>query len=91
MNPDKVKLPIGSLSMETFVALSICPNFQATVLLEPNTNITVLQNTAIKTNFQLTPSTKVNPGYNSITGYTKSFIKSEIYNIYFEAPFPTIL
>ena len=52
--------------METFVALSICPNFQATVLLEPNTNITVLQNTAIKTNFQLTPSTKVNPGYNRV-------------------------
>jgi len=51
--------------METFVALSICPNFQATVLLEPNTNITVLQNTAIKTNFQMTSSEKVNPGYNS--------------------------
>jgi len=65
LNPDKL-LPIGSLSMETFVALSICPNFQATVLSEPNTNITVLQNTAIKTNFQLTPSTKVSPGYNRV-------------------------
>ena len=65
LNPDKL-LPIGSLSMETFVALSICPNFQATVLSEPNTNVTVLQNTAIKTNFQLTSSTKVNPGYNRV-------------------------
>jgi len=52
--------------METFVALSICPNFQATALSEPNTNITVLQNTAIKTNFQMTPSEKVNPGYNRV-------------------------
>jgi len=28
--------------------------------------ITVLQNTAIKTNFQMTPSEKVNPGYNRV-------------------------
>jgi len=52
--------------METFVALSICPNFKATALSEPNTNITVLQNTAIKTNFQMTPSEKVNPGCNRV-------------------------
>ena len=59
-------LPIGVITMETFVALSICPNFQATTLSEPNTNITVLQNTAIKTNFQMTPWVKVNPGFNRV-------------------------
>lgn len=76
LNPDKF-VANRVITMETFVALSICPNFQATTLSEPNTNITVLQNTAIKTNFQMTPWVKVNPGFNRVY---ERFPQKEMYN-----------
>lgn len=63
LNPDKF-VANRVITMETFVALSICPNFQASALSEPNTNKHYCTSKYCnKTNFQMTPWVKVNPGF----------------------------